>query len=144
MCSIPRDFMFTNSGMFTARFAAVEFSMRIAGVSLPFSSMCVKNICVYGVRLFDENTIQRPFGEKLCHEFISDVLHVISRALPPIAGTIYSLLSGRINWPLCACTNTSHLPSGEILGKLLLIKFCDAPRIRHCRNFSKLRCSRTN
>ena len=62
--------------------------MRIAGESSPFSSMCVKNICVYGDRLFDEKTSQRPLGEKLCHEFISAVLQFISRALPPAAGTI--------------------------------------------------------
>ena len=35
---IPSEGMFTNSGIFTARFAAVEFSIKIAGLSLPWSS----------------------------------------------------------------------------------------------------------
>src|SRR5689334_21019445 len=118
--------MFTNSGMFTARLAAVEFSIRTGGLSCPFSSMWVRNLCVYGERLFEENTSQRPLGEKLCHEFMSGVLHRIRRASPPSAGTMYSLPSGRINWPLWASTKTIHLPSGEILGKLLLIPFADA------------------
>jgi hypothetical protein len=46
MLSIPSGGMFTNSGMLTARFAAVEFSIRMAGLSLPDSSMWVRNICV--------------------------------------------------------------------------------------------------
>ncbi len=96
--------MLTNSGILTARFAAVAFSIRMAGLSLPSSSRCVRNICVYGDRLLEENTSQRPLGEKLCHEFISRVLQRISRATPPAAGTMKSRLSGRINWPLRACT----------------------------------------
>jgi hypothetical protein len=43
---------------------------------------------VYGDRLLDEKTIQRLFGEKLCQEFISDVLHFMRRAVPPAAGTM--------------------------------------------------------
>ena len=82
---------------------------------------------MYGDRLLDEKTIQRPFGEKLCHEFISGVLQFISRASPPPAGTMYNLLSGRISWPLRAFTNTIHRPSGEIFGKLLLMPFREAP-----------------
>ena len=62
--------MFTNSGMLTARLAAVVFSIRIAGLSLPSSSMCVRYICVYGERALEENTSQRPLGEKLCQEFM--------------------------------------------------------------------------
>jgi hypothetical protein len=51
--------------------------------------MWVRNICVYGERLFDENTIQRPFGEKLCQEFISGVLAVHeARPCRPAAGTM--------------------------------------------------------
>src|SRR3974390_1922787 len=119
--------MFINSGIFTARFAAVEFSTRMAGPPLPSSSMCVRNICVYGERLFDENTSQRPFGEKLCQEFISGVLQRIFRASPPDAGTIYNWLSGRISWPLRPFTKTIHLTSGEIFGKLLLMLFAEAP-----------------
>ena len=49
------------------------------------------------VRLFDENTIHRPFGEKLCHEFISGVLQFISRAFPPAAGTMYNTASKQNN-----------------------------------------------
>ena len=52
--------------MFTARFAAVAFSTRMAGVSLPRSSMWVRNIWVYGERLLEEKTSQRPLGGKLC------------------------------------------------------------------------------
>src|ERR1019366_4109323 len=90
----PSGGILTNSGMFTARFAAVEFSIRIAGLSLPSASRWVKNICVYGDRLFDEKTSQRPFGEKLCQEFMRRVLQFMRRAAPPAAGTMYSWLSG--------------------------------------------------
>ena len=83
--------------MFTARLAAVEFGTSTGGVSFPCSSMWVRNICVYGVFTFEENTIQRPFGEKLCHEFMREVLQRISRASPPSAGTIHSLPSGRMS-----------------------------------------------
>src|ERR1035441_11078825 len=107
----PSGGILTNSGMFTARLAAVEFSMRIAGLSLPSASRWVKNICVYGDRLFDEKTSQRPFGEKLCHEFICEVLALILRAVPPSNGTMYSSLSGRINCPLRHFTKTIHRPS---------------------------------
>src|ERR1022692_1198509 len=129
MCSSPSCGMLTNSGMLTARLAAVEFSMRMAGLSLPSSSMWVRNICVYGDRLLEENTSQRPLGEKLCHEFIRDVLQSMRRATPPATGTIYNSLSGRINCPLRFLTKTIHLPSGETLGKLLLIPLFDAPSI---------------
>ena len=50
--------------------------------------MCVRYICVYGERLLDENTSQRPLGEKLCQEFMSGVLQRMRRASPPAAGTI--------------------------------------------------------
>ena len=84
--------------------------------------------CVFvGDRLFDENTIHRPFGEKLCHEFISFVLQRMRRASPPLAGTIHNSLSGRISNPFRALTNTIHLPFGETFGKLLLIPLSDAP-----------------
>ena len=43
---MPSGGMFTNSGMLTARLAAVELSIRMAGLSLPFSSMWVRYICV--------------------------------------------------------------------------------------------------
>jgi hypothetical protein len=36
----------------------------------------------------EENTNQRPLGEKLCQEFISGVLQVMRRASPPAAGTM--------------------------------------------------------
>jgi hypothetical protein len=48
---------------------------------------------VYGERLFEENTSHRPFGEKLCHEFMSGVFDRMRRASPPRAGTIYNWLS---------------------------------------------------
>src|ERR1035437_9456122 len=48
MCSIPLGAMLTNSGMLTARLLAVEFSIRMAGVSRPSESMCVRNIWVEG------------------------------------------------------------------------------------------------
>src|SRR5664279_3865879 len=124
---MPSGAMFTNSGIFTARFAAVVLSTRIAGLSLPSASMCVNMSCVKGDRPFDEKASQRPFGEKVCQEFIVGVLQFISRALPPWKGTIYNLLSGLINSPLRFCTNTIHLPSGDTLGKLLLIPLADAP-----------------
>src|SRR5450756_1557211 len=88
MVSMPSGGMLTNSGMFTARLAAVAFSTRIAGLSLPASSRWVRNICVYGDRLLEENTSHRPLGEKLCQEFISGVLQRIGRAAPPPAGTM--------------------------------------------------------
>jgi hypothetical protein len=84
---------------------------------------------VYGDRPFEEKTSHRPFGEKLCHEFMRGVLARIRRAAPPWAGTMYSWLSGRINRPLRAWTKTIQRPSGEILGKELLFPFCDAPAI---------------
>jgi hypothetical protein len=76
-----------------------------------------------------EKTIQRPFGEKLCHEFMSFVLHRISRASPPSTGTIQSRLSGRISWPFRHLTKTTHFPSGETFGNVLLIPLADAPSI---------------
>ncbi len=119
-----------NSGIFTARFAAVEFSIAIAGVLLPSASMCVRYRRVYTEGDFDEKTSQRPFGEKLCHEFITGRLLRRGRSTPPPTGTIYSLLSGRINRPVLLRTKTIHLPSGETLGKSLLMPFSDAPTIR--------------
>src|ERR1035438_8957509 len=115
--------------MLTARFAAVEFSMKMGGLSRPSSSMWVRNICVYGERLLEENTSQRPLGEKLCQEFIKSVLQSMRRAVPPAAGTMYNWLSGRINCPLRACTYTIQRPSGETFGKLLLMPLREAPAI---------------
>src|ERR1019366_2656597 len=120
--------MFTNSGMFTARFDAVIFSTRIAGLSLPFSSMWARNNWVNSERPFEENASQRPFGEKVCQEFIRDWLQFIRRAVPPSNGTMYSSLAGRMSRPFLFLTNTIHLPSGETLGKLLLIPSSLAPR----------------
>src|ERR1019366_4378566 len=91
------------------------------------ASMWVSINCVKGDRDFDENASHRPFGENVCHEFISDVLHFIRRALPPSNGTMYSLLSGRISNPFLFCTNTIQRPSGDTLGKLLLIPLADPP-----------------
>src|ERR1035438_2312647 len=122
--------MLANSGRFTARFAAVALSTRMGGVSFPLGSTCVRYNCVYGDRLFDEKAIQRPFGEKVCHEFISGVLHFISRASPPSEGTIWSFPSGRITIPFRASTNTIQRPSEDTFGKLLLIPFPEAPRTR--------------
>src|ERR1017187_5917044 len=127
MCSSPSCGMLTNSGMLTARLLAVEFSIRMAGLSLPSSSMWVRNICVYGERLLEENTSHRPFGEKLCHEFMSGVLHRMRRASPHCAGTIYNWLSGRINCPFLHFTKPIQRPSGDTFGKVLLIPFADAP-----------------
>src|ERR1035441_884290 len=78
-------------------------------------------------RPFDEKASHRPFGEKECQEFISDKLQFISRALPPEKGRMYSLLSGRISIPLWFCTKTIHRPSGDTLGKSLLMPLFDAP-----------------
>ena len=75
---------------------------------------------MYGVRDLLEKTIQRPLGEKLCHEFISGVLQFISRGLPPSAGTMNNLPSGLNNIPFLQRVQTSHFPSGEILGNVLL------------------------
>ena len=77
----------------------------------------------------EEKTSHRPLGEKLCHEFISRVFERISRAVPPAAGTIHSLPSGRNSCPLRHLTNTIHLPSGETFGKVLLIPLAEAPTI---------------
>src|SRR5664279_4536854 len=129
MCISPSWGILTNSGMLTARLAAVEFSIRMAGLSLPSSSMWVRNICVYGERLLDEKTSQRPLGEKLCQEFMGDILARIRRAAPPAAGTIHSSLSGRISSAFLLFTKTIHFPSGETLGKLLLMPSFDAPSI---------------
>jgi hypothetical protein len=43
---------------------------------------------VYGERALEEKTNHRPFGEKLCQEFMSGVLQRIRLACPPWAGTI--------------------------------------------------------
>src|ERR1017187_580823 len=120
--------MFTNSGMFTARFAAVLFRSRMAGLSLPFSSMWVRNSCVNSERPLEENASQRPLGEKVCQEFIRDRLQFMRRAVPPSNGAMYSSLSGRMSRPFLFLTNTIHLPSGETLGKLLLNPSPFAPR----------------
>jgi hypothetical protein len=80
--------MLANSGKFTARLAAVVLSTRIGGVSFPSASTCVRYNWVYGDRLFDEKASQRPLGENVCHEFISGVLHFISRASPPAEDTM--------------------------------------------------------
>src|ERR1700691_6812036 len=118
---MPSPAMLTNSGRLTARLDAVALSIRIGGLELPSSSRCVRYICVYGERAFEEKTSQRPLGEKLCHEFISEVLARRRRATPPSNGTIYRWLSGRMSWPLWHCTKTIQRPSGETFGKLLLI-----------------------
>ena len=55
------------------------------------------------------------------------MLQFIRRAVPPSNGTMYSSLSGRINNPFLFLTNTIHLPSGDTLGKLLLIPLSLAP-----------------
>jgi hypothetical protein len=68
-------------------------------------------------------------GEKLCHEFINDVLHRIRRAVPPLVETINNRPSGRISKPLRDWTKTIHFPSGDIFGNELLIPLHDAPRI---------------
>ncbi len=78
----------------------------------------------------DENTSQRPLGDQLCHEFMRFRLQLSSRSFPPSNGTIYKWLSGRISRPFLLRTNTIHLPSGETLGKLLLIPFSEAPTTR--------------
>ena len=119
--------MFTNSGRFTARFGGFMSGTRIAGVSLPFSSMCVRKSCVYGVLRLEEKASHFPFGDHVCQEFIDGPLHLIFRASPPSAGTINSSLSGRISSPLRHWQNTIHLPSGEIFGKKLLFSLWDAP-----------------
>src|SRR5205807_10016060 len=92
-------------------------------------AMCVRYICVYGDRPLEANTSHRPLGEKLCHEFISGVFARNRCAAPPSAGTMYSWLSGRINRPLRAWTKTIQRPSGETLGKELLLPFREAPSI---------------
>ena len=107
-----------------------DSSTRIAGLSSPFSSMWVRYIWVYGERALEEKTSHRPLGEKLCQEFISFVLECKSRAVPPANGTIYNWLSGRISKPFWHWTNTIQRPSGETLGKLLLLPFSEAPAIR--------------
>src|SRR3989338_11305614 len=103
--------------------------MSTAGVSRPSSSMCVRNICVYGRFPLEEKTIHRPFGEKLCQEFISDRLQRMSRASPPASGTIQRRPSGRRSWPFRHFTNTTQRPSGDTFGKVLLMPFPDAPAI---------------
>ena len=123
--------MFTNSGRFTARLPAVLFGIRTGGVSFPSSSTCVRNICVYGVFVLDVNTIHRPSGENECHEFMRSVLQRISRASPPSRGTIHSRPSGRSSCPFRHFVYTSHRPSGDTFGKVLLIPFADAPSDRH-------------
>jgi len=98
MTSIKSGAMFTNSGMFTPRFAAVAFSTRIAGLSLPFSSMWVRNNCVNSERPFDENASHARSAKRV-QEFIGERLQFIRRAVPPSNGTMYSSLSGRMSRP---------------------------------------------
>src|SRR5215469_16235328 len=81
--------------MLTPRLAAVVLSTMIAGESFPLASMCVSMSWVYADLAFEENAIHLPFGENVCHEFISDRLQFIRRAFPPSKGMMYSLLSGR-------------------------------------------------
>ena len=80
--------------------------------------------------LFDEKTIHLPLGEKLCQEFITGRLQFISRASPPSSGTIHRRPSGRMSWPFLHLVNTIHFPSGETLGKVLLMPLADAPSMR--------------
>jgi hypothetical protein len=40
---------------------------------------------------------------------------------------MYNWLSGRINWPFLHFTKTIQRPSGDTLGKVLLIALADAP-----------------
>ena len=75
----------------------------------------------------EEKTIQRPLGLKLCQEFISAVLQRMRRAAPPSAGTIHSSPSGRMSCPLADLTNTMKRPSGDTLGKELLLPLPEAP-----------------
>src|SRR3989338_6097902 len=119
--------MAANSGMLAERLSAVELGSRTGGLSSPFSSICVRKSWVYTVFCLEENTIQRPLGEKLCQEFMRAVLQRIRRGGPPSAGAIHSLLSGRISRPLRACTHTMNLPSGVTLAKLLLMPLAEAP-----------------
>ncbi|MGA2169806.1 MAG: hypothetical protein ABSG62_16495, partial [Terracidiphilus sp.] len=63
----------------------------------------------------EEKTSQRPLGEKLCQEFIRDVLARMRRATPPAAGMIYNSLSGRINCAFRHLTKTIQRPSGDTL-----------------------------
>ena len=119
-----------NSGIFAARLAAVVSSIRIAGLSLPCSSMCVRYSCVYKERPFDENTSQRPFGEKLCHEFMILLVRVQPPRHAALRGNDVQLAVGTHQaGPILFCTKTIHLPSGETFGKLLLIPFSEAPAI---------------
>src|ERR1022692_3725904 len=92
--------------MFTARLAAVAFSMRIGGLSCPFSARCVRYICVYGDRLLDEKTIHRPFGEKLCHEFMSGRFARIRRGSPPAGLSLAEMIrQGKVHAITCTGAN---------------------------------------
>ena len=64
----------TNSGMFAARSGEVKRSSSTGGLSLPCSSMWVRNSCVYGVFTFEEKTSQRLLDDQLCQEFMRAVL----------------------------------------------------------------------
>src|ERR1039458_5948145 len=100
--------------MLTARLAAVVFSTRIAGLSLPAASICVRYICVYGERRFEENTSQRPLGDQECQEFMGAAFERKRRAVPPCAGMMKSSLSGRIRRPVLASTKRSEEHTSEL------------------------------
>ena len=114
--------------MFTARLAAVEFGIRIAGCR-GRSRRCASETS--GCKACWPWKRRRPpaVGREAVPGVHSPGVAPHRRAAPPAAGTIHSLLSGRISWPLRHWTNTIHLPSGETLGKVLLMPLFDAPAI---------------
>src|SRR5262249_4102229 len=108
---------FTNSGMFAARSDEVNRSRRTGGVSLPFSSMWVRNSWGYGPFTFEGKTSQRLVGDQLCHEVIRAGLYRRRRAGPPAAGMLWEAVAGWGCLELLALPQAIHLPSGENFGK---------------------------
>ena len=82
---------------------------------------------MYAELALDAKPSHRPLGDQLCQEFMALLLQFILRAAPPFAGMMYSALSGCSSMKFLALQNTSHFPSGEYLGKKLLMPLPDAP-----------------
>ena len=79
--------------------------------------------------LFEENTSQRPLGEKLCQEFIRDMLASHPPRLAARRRHDVKLAVGPHQLAVAASTNTIQRPSGETLGKVLLMPLPEAPAI---------------
>ena len=120
MCLIAVGRILTNSGTLAAYLSSLNRFKHTGGLSIPFSSMWVRNISVNGVLTFDVNSIHFPLGEKLCQELNSERLHRIFLALPPLEGMIKRLLSGCSMIPVRLWVQDHPSPIRRIPWKIIL------------------------